>query len=50
MREADGVAAPAGLCPGGIVDVELPELDTKGVLDGETLTVPHGVVHVPGPG
>ena len=39
-READGVAGATGLGPGGIVDVELPELDAEGAVDGEALAVP----------
>src|SRR5262249_55934336 len=48
-READGVGISTRLDPGGIVDVELAELDTKGAVDFESMAGPQGVFYVPRP-
>ena len=47
VRQTDGIAATARLRPGGIVDVELPQLDTKGAVDRKSVAMPLGAVDVP---
>ena len=49
-READAIAAAAGLGPGGVVNVKVPQLDTERVSDADAFSVPLGTVDVARPG